>query len=65
MRLSNHVPVLSLNQGVEKRLNLTSNKLPLPVKSIAVGLEDSLGDIILCKSGTNSGGILEKVSLDK
>lgn len=37
----------------------------LLVKSKAVGLKDSFAESILCKSGTNSGGIEEKASLDK
>lgn len=37
----------------------------LPVKSIAVGLKDSFEESILFNSGTNSGGIEEKASLDK
>lgn len=37
----------------------------LPVKSIAVGLEDTFAESILCKSGTNSDGIEENASLDK
>ena len=37
----------------------------LPVKSNAVGLEDSFAESILCKSGTNSNGIAENASLDK
>ena len=37
----------------------------LPVKSIADGLKDSFTESIRCKSGTNSGGMEEKASLDK
>ncbi|KAK7405441.1 hypothetical protein VNO78_06738 [Psophocarpus tetragonolobus] len=41
------------------------SKLSLPVKSIAVELEDSFGESILCKSRTSSDGIDENASLDK
>lgn len=37
----------------------------VPVKSKAEGLTDSLNESILCRSGTNSGGMDENVSLDK
>lgn len=45
--------------------SITIRFMYLPVKSIDVGLKASFVESILCKSGTNSGGIEEKASLDK
>lgn len=44
---------------------MRNNDKQLPVKSSALGLEASLAESILCKSGTKSCGIEEKDSLVK